>query len=341
MSQKKIDICGTFVHPGEVAKLAMPMPEQYSCAPLYMPLKVIHGVAQGPCLVVFSVLKGKELNGLEIANRLIDMIDPKKLSGTIIAIPVVNVFGLTRHPLTLPSGRDLVDCFPGDDSGSYGHRLAHLITEEIFKKADYCIECQTGDINHNILPQVYCNFEDATAKQLAKAFCSPVITNAALNYNSMRRTTEELQLPLLVYQAGEALRFDDAAIELGIEGIINVMTSIKMLDGNITHPVSPIFSRDEEWLLAHKSGILHAEVSLGQTIEINDVIGRITDPFGAGDTETLRSTYKGVVVGINTSPLIQEGSQIFKIASFLDDDKAEHIIDEWDKQQPDSYLDRP
>ena len=200
-------------------------------------------------------------------------------------------------------------------SGSYGHRLAHLITED-FQEGRYCIECQTGDINHNILPQVYCNFEDATAKQLAKAFCSPVITNAALNYNSMRRITEELQLPLLVYQAGEALRFDDAAIELGIDGIINVMTSIKMLDGHITHPVSPIFSRDEEWLLAHKSGILHAEVSLGQTIELNDVIGS-NRSFWCGRCRDSAFHLQRSGGGYNTSPLIQEGSQIFKIASFL------------------------
>ena len=103
MSNKKITICDTNVHPGEVANLALPLPEQYSCSPLYMPIKVIHGKKKGPCLVIFSVLKGTELNGLEIANRIIKTITPSQISGTIIAIPVMNVYGLTHYPSTLPT----------------------------------------------------------------------------------------------------------------------------------------------------------------------------------------------------------------------------------------------
>ena len=117
MNNKKIDICGTNVHPGEIANLALPLPEQYSCSPLYMPIKVIHGKNKGPCLVVFSVLKGNELNGLEIANRIIKTIKPSQISGTIIAIPVMNVYGLMHYPLTLPNGNNLASCFPGNEKG--------------------------------------------------------------------------------------------------------------------------------------------------------------------------------------------------------------------------------
>ena len=136
MSNKKINICGTNVHAGELANLALPLPEQYSCAPLYMPIKVMHGTKPGPCLVVFSGLRGTELNGLEIANRIIQTVNPNQISGTIITIPVLNIYGLTHYPATLPTGNDLERCFPGNEQGSYGERIAHLITEEIFKKAD-------------------------------------------------------------------------------------------------------------------------------------------------------------------------------------------------------------
>ena len=338
MHNKKINICGTNIHAGEIANLAMPLPEQYSCAPLYMPIKVIHGKKKGPCLVIFSVLKGTELNGLEIANKIIKTMNPSQIAGTIIAIPVMNVYGLTHYPSTLPTGNDLASCFPGDEKGSYGERMAYLITEEIFKKANYCIELQTGGLNHNILPQVYCNFENKKAKELAKIFRSPVVTNVTLENNHLRQTTEELHIPLLVYQAGEAMRFDENAIQLGVDGVKNVMRYIDMLEKEPVQEITPIFSREEEWVVAHKGGILHSKVALGQTIEYRDIIGTVSDPFGSDIVEPIRSAQKGVIVGINTSPLIHEGLPIFKIASFLDDDRAETIIEAWDKKQPDSYI---
>jgi len=332
MKNSKLKICNSIVHPGEETTLALPLPEQYSCAPLYMPIKVIHGLKKGPCLVVFSVLKGTELNGLEIANRIIKRIRAKEICGTIIAIPVVNVYGLTHYPTTLPTGGNLANCFPGDENGSYGERLAYVLTHEILKKADYCIELQTGGLNHNILPQVYCNFENSKTKKLAKVFKAPVVTNVTLEGNHLRQTTEELQVPLLVYQAGEAMRFDENAINLGVEGILNIMRAIDMLEHEPTNEFHPIFSRDEEWIIAHRGGILHANVELGQTIEPNQIIGTISDPFGADILAPIKSPVKGIVVGINTSPLVHEGLPIFKLASFLDYDKAESALEEWGKE---------
>lgn len=338
MSQQKITICNAHVHPGEMANLALPLPERFSCSPLYMPIKVLHGKKKGPCLVVFSVLKGTELNGLEIANRLVKDIKPAEISGTIIAIPVMNVYGLTHYPTTLPTGSDLGSCFPGNEEGSFGERIAHLVTEEVLKKADYCIELQTGGLNHNILPQVYCNFDDQKTKALAKMFQSPVITNVTLENNPLRQTAEDLQIPLLVYQAGEAMRFDENAITLGVDGVKNVMRSIGILEGQPFKEVSPIFSQEEDWIIGHKGGILQTSVSLGQTIEEGEEIGAISDPFGADIIEPIKAPQKGIVVGVNTSPLVYEGMPLFKVASFLDYDKAETVIEEWDKQQPDSYI---
>jgi predicted deacylase len=219
MKNSKFTICDTAVNPGEIANLALPLPQQYSCSPLFMPIKVINGVKSGPCMVIFSVLKGTELNGVEIANRISTLIKPEELSGTIITIPVVNVYGLTHYPSMLPNGKNLADCFPGDEQGTFGERIAYLFTHEILKKANYCIELQTGEINHNILPQIYCNFDNVKAKELAKVFKTPVITDVTVKGNLLRQTTEELQVPLLVYEAGEALRLDQNSIALGVEGI--------------------------------------------------------------------------------------------------------------------------
>lgn len=332
MKSRNVKICDSTIYPGEIATLALPFPDQYSCAPLYMPIKVIHGEKKGPCLVIFSVLRGNELNGLEITNRTIKSLMASEVSGVIIAIPVLNVYGLTHYPSVLPSGTDLVNCFPGKENGSYGERLAYLITHEILKKADYCIELQTGGPNHNILPQVYCDFDDKHAKELAKMFRTPIVTNIPQKRNSLRKTAEELQVPLLVYQAGEAMRFDENAITLGVHGINNIMCAVDMLAKEPSQEITPTFSKEEDWIVAHKSGILHTSVSLGQTIEKDEVIGIISDPFGADIHEPVRSPQKGIVVGVNTSPLIHEGLAIFKLAFFLDYEKAGNIIEEWEKE---------
>jgi len=337
MSQnKKLKICDSVIHPGEIANLALPLPEKYSCAPLYMPIKVIHGKKEGPCLVILSVLKGTELNGLEITHRISASLDPAKISGTIITVPVVNVYGLTHYPATLPSGDNLSDCFPGKENGSYGERIAHIVTHEILKKADYAIELQTGGLNHNILPQIYCNFDNIKAKELAKVFQAPVVTDVSVKSNSLRTTTEDLQIPLLVYQAGEAMRFDETAINLGYEGVINVMRYVNILQKAPQKEMNPIFSRDEDWILAPKGGILHSNIPLGSTIKKGDVIGTIKDPFGVDALESVKSRSEGIIVGINTIPLIHEGLPIFKIASFLDYDRAESVIEKWSQKHPES-----
>lgn len=339
MKNNKLKILDAIIQPGETANLALPLPEQYSCTPLYMPIKVIHGKYKGPCLLVFSAINGNELNGIEIINKLEKYSEQNLDSGTLIAIPVMNVYGLTHYPHSLPmTHQKLEDCFPGQENGSFGSRFAHLFTHEILKKADYCIELQTGGVNHNILPQVYCSFDNYETKKLAQYFQSPVITNVKSKKSSFRKTTDDLQIPLIVYQGGEALRFDQDAITVGFNGIVNTMCHLDMCKSESKNLMQPIYSQDEDWIVAHKSGILHTDVKLGQSINKHQTIGKISDPFGAEDSEYVKSHTSGIVVGINTTPLIHEGLPIFKIASFLDDEKAETIIEKWDKSQEGSFL---
>ena len=337
MKNTALCICNEFIQPGEKANLALQMPDLYSCAPLYMPIKVIHGKNAGPCLLVFSTIDGNEMNGLEIVNRLIESLDGNSINGTIIAVPVMNIYGLTHFPKTMPSGNDLSECFPGKPDGNFGERIAHIFTHELIKKADYCIELDTGALNHNILPQVYCNFDNQKTKQLAKAFQAPVITNVSIEGNNFRQTTESLNIPLLVYQAGEAMRFDENAITLGVNGTINIMRSIDLLPKE--EPIaefSPVFSQDEGWIVSHRFGILRTYVELGQTIKKGEKLGTISDPFSADKGEHVKAPKEGIIVGINTTPLIHEGLSIFKIASFIDYSRAEDAIESWEEQQNDS-----
>lgn len=334
MKNSQLAICDEYIQTGEKVNLALQMPDLYSCAPLYMPIKVIHSKKSGPTLLIISTINGNEMNGLEIVNRLIKSINPDDICGTIIAVPVMNVYGLTHYPKIMPSGQNLADCFPGEISGKYGERIAYIITNEIIKKADYCIELQSGSLNHNILPQVYCNFDNPRVIQMAKAFQVPVITNVSVKESKLRQTMDMLGIPLIVYKAGEAMRFDESAIKIGIEGARNIMRFIDILPKEEPiKNISPVLSQDEDWITAHKGGILHVEVTLGQVISKGDKIASISDPFSSDHEESVTATKDGIVVGINTTPLIHEGLSLFKIVSFIDYDKAENAIGSWEEHQ--------
>lgn len=334
MSSSTLTICNAIIHPGEKANLALPLPEQYSCSPMYMPIKVINGKHKGPCLLGFSVLNGNEFNGLEILNQLFDSINAQHLRGSLIIVPVLNVYGLTHFPKLTPSGVSLINSFPGNETGNFGERVAHIFTEEILKKTDYCIECQTGSLNHEILPQVYCNFDNAETKRLAKAFQAPVVTEVETGASALRQTTEDLHIPLLVYEAGEAMRFDHEAIRIGLDGIQNVMKKLNMLTGEVDDSVTPVFSKDDDWITSPSSGILHSKVNLGEHVQKGKKIADLSDPFSGENATSVTSSIDGIIVGINRSPLIQEGSSIFKIASFIDNKRAQASLEEWEEIKP-------
>lgn len=336
MRNHSVKICDATIHAGEKATLAMPLPEQYSCSPMYMPIKVINGKQEGPCLLAFSTLNGVEFNGLEILNQLFDEISPNDLAGTLITVPVFNVYGLTHYPKLSPSGASIANSFPGDATGSFGERIAYLFTEEILKKANFCLELQTGSLNHEILPQIYCNFDDTQAKKLAKAFQAPVVTEVEANSSQLRTTTDNLNIPLLVYEAGEAMRFDSVAIQTGMTGIKNVLRKVNMLEGAIEQMITPVISKDDDWLTAPSSGILHTDVSLGEQITKGKVLGRLSDPFSNEHATIVKSHLDGIIVGINRSPLIQEGVSIFKIASFVDNERAQSLLEEWEELKPEA-----
>jgi predicted deacylase len=230
-------------------------------------------------------------------------------------------------------------CFPGQEDGTYGERIAHVFTKEILSKADYCIELRTGSLNHDILPQIYCKLSDPTSKMLAQTFAAPVITNVKTEINTLRQTTENLNIPLLVYQSGEAMRFDDSAISLGLSGIKNVLTHLEMIaveaDGEEGDDFKPVFSQDQDWMYSHRSGVLKSKVELGQRINKNELIGLISDPFSADTVEPVKSQQDGIVVGVNRHPLIHEGQSIFKIATFIDNIRAENALEAWSESQLD------
>lgn len=339
MKNTNLQICDTTIHPGESLTLALPMPELFSCAPMYMPIKVAHGKQPGPCLLIIAAMHGNEVNGTEIINKLMASKSLNRLKGTIIAIPVLNIFGLINRSRYLPGGINLNRSFPGSENGTHASRIAHLFISEIFNKADYCIDLQTGFINYSNLPQIYVDYKNEKAKSLAQSFNAPVITELEQTEGSLGHYAVKKNIPYLLYEAGEALRFDEQAIKVGSRGILNVIKAIDMLpsktDNNIKK-FSSVFATNNIWVRASSSGLSHATHTLGQYVKKGEVLCVLIDPFGASDDVTVNSPEDAVIVGQNNLPLVHEGEGLYQLAVFSREMKETATrLEEWQENSTD------
>ena len=214
---------------GQRAIVDLELPKLNSHTHLSMPVHVVHGKKDGPCLFVSAAVHGDELNGVEIIRRLLEVKALSRLAGTLVAVPVVNVYGLIHQSRYLPDRRDLNRSFPGSAAGSLAGRVAHLFIDKIVRHCTHGIDLHTGAIHRTNLPQIRANLDDQETERLARAFGVPVLLNATLRDGSLREAASELGIPMLLYEAGEGLRFDEVCIRAGLLGVLNVMRALAML----------------------------------------------------------------------------------------------------------------
>jgi predicted deacylase len=239
------------------------------------------------------------------------------------------VHGFLNQSRYLPDRRDLNRSFPGSPKGSIASRLAHKFLQEVVFKADVGIDLHTGAIDRSNLPQIRANLEDPDTSKLAKAFGAPVIVNAKIREGSLRACASEKNIPVLVYESGEALRFDEMSIRAGIRGILNVMRSIGMI--RTTRQVvvrKPVIASATRWARAPVSGIVAHEVALGSTVTEGEAMALISDPFGV-DEEPVVAPFDGIVIGKSNLPLAHEGDALFNVAAFSSVGQAENAVEEF------------
>jgi len=328
MPQQDLLIGGTLVKPGERITLDLPMASLYSHAPMSLPLQVIHSKRDGPRLFVSAAIHGDEINGVEIIRRLLRLPLLKKLRGTLLAVPIVNVYGFVNGSRYLPDRRDLNRSFPGSEKGSMAARLAEMFLEEIVTRSDYGIDLHTGAIHRENLPQIRANLDDPETARIASAFHVPVLLNSDLRDGSLRQVAAEHGIPILLYEAGEALRFNENAIRSGVKGIVAVMRSIGMLPATsrARQPSEPLIARASSWVRAGRSGILRVTVPLGARVRKDEVIGVISDPFGQMELE-VKANCAGIIIGRTNLPLANEGEALFHIARFESIRAAESTVE--------------
>lgn len=313
-----LEIAGYRIEAGERRTIDIPAALRYTHAPVTLPVQVLHGREEGPSLLVCAAIHGDEICGVEIIRRVLLLPALKRLKGSLLAVPIVNVFGFADRSRYLPDRRDLNRAFPGSERGSLAARMAHLFVREILTHASHVIDLHTAAIHRDNLPQIRANLEEPSCVAMARAFGVPVMVNAPLIEGSLRQICNDTGRSVITYEAGEALRFNEAAIQAGVKGVIRVMRHLGMIPAsrsNRVMPESDYAANYSTWVRADQDGIFRAAVTLGAHVNKGQALGCIADPFGASEL-TVEASISGIVIGRNNLPLVHEGEALFHLARF-------------------------
>lgn len=314
MSQLPFILDSVEVAAGSKAMVDLALPRLYTHDAMAMSVQVVHGLHKGPKLFVSSTIHGNELNGIEIIRRVMEKTDPKQLRGTLIAVPIVNVFGLINQTRNLPDRRDLNRSFPGSTTGSLASRVAATFMKHIVANATHGIDIHTAAEGRANLPQIRGNLEDSETLQMAEKFAAPVMIHSPVRDGSLRGSVGKLGMPVLVYEGGEPNRFNAHAIDLGVAGVLRVMKHLGMLSKIRTRAKPEVLRISKStWLRARQSGFVHLKVKLGDRVKPRQIVAVVQDAFGE-NPKTLRSSINGVVIGLTSSPLAHRGEAIAHIA---------------------------
>ena len=327
------------VAPGARATVDLPVSHLSDHTPVSMSVEVIHGRGDGPVIFVSAGIHGDEVIGVEIVRRLLRAPQLRTVKGTLIVIPIVNAFGFMNHSRYLPDRRDLNRCFPGTPGGSLASRLAHLFLSEIVARCDLGIDLHSAAIHRTNLPQIRISPDNPAMLDLAQVFGAPVILQSPLREGSLRGAAKEIGRDVLLYEAGEGLRFDEYSVRTGVAGILRVLRYKGMVGGRgiAAAGAAPQVCRSSKWLRAPSGGLLRTYRGDGDVVAKGAVLAAVSDPFGREERE-IAAPFDGVIVGRAVMPVVNEGDAVFHLARVASVARAEVAVDDLAAQIADDPL---
>jgi predicted deacylase len=281
--------------------------------PVTIPVKVIRAKKSGPVLFVCSAIHGDELVGVEIIRRLLRHPGLRLLRGSLLAVPTVNVHGMVIRSRYLPDRRDLNRHFPGRKEGTLASTLAYTFLKEIVRPSTHGIDIHTASAHRFNLPQIRGALTDPETGRLARAFGVPVLFDAPQREGSLRASVVSQGKAMLLYEAGEALRYDEQCIEHGVSGVLRVMQALDMIAEAPPLPdIKPFIARSSRWVRAPRSGIFRPVVAPGEIVKRNQTLGIVSDALGEEEFPVVSSGV-GIVIGSAQLPLVYRGDALFHI----------------------------
>ena len=303
----------------------------YDFTSLHIPIEVIRGYKEGPVLFLSGAIHGDEINGSEIIRRVISKLNLNTMVGTVIAAPVINVFGFNTKSRYLPDRRDLNRSFPGSKTGSLAAQMAKIFMNEIVSKATHGIDFHTGAVHRFNVPQIRACIEDPKTKSLAKAFNAKVIINSKLRDGSLREAARKKGVTTLLFEGGEALRFDEDVIKSGVKGTLSVLNYLGMIPSpKYKQSCDSAIAKDSFWVRSPCGGSMKTMKKAGENVVKGDCLAEIQDLLGKEKIE-VKAPSSGIIIGRTRLPLVNKGDALFHIATKRKLSKSQMRLVSYDK----------
>jgi len=321
-------IAGESIAPGTMRDVAFPITTMATGTASSLAVRVLNGARPGPAVFVSAAIHGDEIIGTAVIQRLAKKLDPTVLAGTVMLVPVANIFGFITHSRYLPDRRDLNRSFPGSAGGSLAGQLAHVFYREVVARCQLGIDIHSAAIHRYNLPQIRIAAGNRKLVELAMAFGAPVIIESPLRDGSLRDLAQKHGVDMLLMEAGEALRFDRLSIETGVEGVERVLAHLGMIeaDDGLSAVGIPARANRSIWVRSPRGGVVQMVRESGAPVRKGDVLACVSGLFGE-EPQEMFSPLDGIIIGHATLPVVHQGDALFHIAAIAHPERVGAQID--------------
>ncbi|TPN87645.1 succinylglutamate desuccinylase/aspartoacylase family protein [Aquimarina algicola] len=317
-----LNILGKEVLPGTSTTINFNIAKLYTSTKVEIPIIIERSKKPGPTVLITAGIHGDEINGVEVVRQIIAKKINKPAKGSIICIPVLNVFGFLSMNRFFPDGRDLNRVFPGTKNGSLASRFAYQFVNEILPAVDFCLDFHTGGASRFNAPHIRVAPNNEKLITLAKIFNAPFILLSKNLEGSYRATCAKKEVDILLFEGGKSQNSSkEIAIE-GVEGTMRILHHLEMLSTKFELPVresNSLIIKKSAWIRAKYSGLLHIKIPVGKHVEKGEILATITDPYGKM-RHVVKASDEGYVINVNEAPIVYKGDAIFRITRALEDD---------------------
>ncbi len=307
-----IELLGETIPPGTTRRLQWSGGQSFDGSSDQTPVWIINGTGRGPVLCLTGAIHGDELNGIEIVRRITQDLEPTRIRGAVIGIPIVNLQGFRRGSRYLPDRRDLNRHFPGNPSGSAASRIAWSLFDGIIRHCDGLVDVHTGSLNRTNLPQLRADLRDAKVREFVKGFGGMLVLHNAGRVGTLRNAATAAGIPSVTLEAGEPGRLQSAQVREGTAGIVRLLDALGIINRvNLLSEPRPVYYQSK-WVRADHGGILFSLVRLGQVVDAGDVLGTVTDPI-SNEQNLIYSPLDGRVIGMALNQMVMPGFATFNL----------------------------
>ena len=320
-----LTILGETIPPGESRTLYMEIAKLHTTTKLKIPVIIERSKLPGPVVLFSAGIHGDEINGVEVVRRIITQKINIPKTGTIICMPVINVFGFVNKSREFPDGLDLNRVFPGSKNGSLASRFAYHIIKEILPVVDYCVDFHAGGASRFNAAQIRIVRNDADLKKLADIFNAPFTLYSKNITGSFRSAAMKHNVKILLFEGGKSLDINPGIAQMGVEGATRFLASLNMLNTKhspIAIDTPTIYIYKSGWVRAQCSGLFHDNALIGSFVKKGDTLGRITDPFGKFEKK-VKAPNDGYIINANHSPIVYQGDAIYHVSNAIPTDEYE------------------